>query len=653
MLGNRHMDRHNPSLIGIGGPVEGGTFALAGEEISIGRDHTNGLAINDRSVSRRHCSIRKLAPERFEIRDLGSRNGTAVNGLPVTARVLGDGDEIRLGDCYFRFRLVGSSARQSQAPIHLDEAALDTQTLLLSRLDAAGSHGLELIVKIGMGMQMVRGTEEIAQHLLTCIFEAIPVARGAVLLFDHGRDDPAFACVRDRDGTPQAVLAGSAIVAQVRREGIAVLNSPEGVLAAPIRSQDAILGVIYLEANGLRAAFDDAHLQLAAALGGILGAPFENARRLEWLESENRRLQEAVDLEHDMVGGGPRMREIFQFVGKVAPTDSTVLIRGESGTGKELVARAIHRNSARAGQRFVAINCAALTETLLESELFGHEKGAFTGALVKKLGKLEMADRGSLFLDEVGELPPAFQSKLLRVLQEREFERVGGTEPIRVDVRILAATNRDLESAVAGGAFRKDLYYRLNVVSLAMPALREHREDIPMLARYFAAKHGKRVTRKLSGLSPEALARLEAYDWPGNVRELENAIERAIVLGATDLIIPEDLPEAVLDAPASSEAIGGYHQTVREEKKRAILAALGRTGGSYTEAAKLLGVHPNYLHRLVRNLDMKGRGAERGWPVTTAAGASSIPVGQFRATRDGIDGNHGISGNVESATCRS
>jgi len=595
--------QHNPSLIGIGGPVEGGTFALAGDEISIGRDHTNALAINDRSVSRRHCSIRKLAAERFEIRDLGSRNGTAVNGLPVTARVLGDGDEIRVGDCYFRFRLLGSGARQSQVPVHLDETALQTQTLLLRRLEARGSSGLDLLIKIGMGMQMVRGTEGIAQHLLACVFEAIPAARGAVLLFDHGRDDPAFAWCRDRDGIPQAAPVDSAMVAQVRREGIAALAGSG--LAAPIRSQDAILGVIYLEANGPRAAFDEAHLQLAGAIGGILGAPFENARRLEWLESENRRLQEAVDIEHDMVGGGPRMREIFQFVSKAAPTDSTVLIRGESGTGKELVARAMHRNSPRAGQRFVAINCAALTETLLESELFGHEKGAFTGAIVKKKGKLEMADRGTLFLDEVGELPPAFQSKLLRVLQEREFERVGGTQPIRVDVRILAATNRDLESAVNAGSFRKDLYYRLNVVSLEMPPLRERREDIPMLARYFAAKHGKRVTRKLSGLSPEALSRLEAYDWPGNVRELENAIERAVVLGTTELIIPEDLPEAVLDAPAAAGAIGSYYQTVREEKKHAILAALDRSGGNYTEAAKLLGVHPNYLHRLVRNLDLR------------------------------------------------
>jgi Nif-specific regulatory protein len=596
---------HNPSLVGIGGLVEGSTFALAGEEISIGRDHANPLAINDRSVSRRHCAIRKLAPERFEIRDLGSRNGTAVNGLPITARMLADGDEIRIGDCYFRFSLLGSNARQSQAPVHLDEAALDTRTLLLHRLESGASAGLELVVRIGMGMQMVRGTEEIAEHLLACIFEAIPAARGAVLLFDHGRDDPVFAWSRDRDGTPQTAPVDSAIVAQARHEGIAVLSSEKGVLAAPIRSQDTILGVICLESNGRRAAFDDAHLQLAAAIGGILGAPFENARRLEWLESENRRLQEAVDIEHDMVGGGPRMREIFQLVGKVAPTGSTVLIRGESGTGKELVARAIHRNSPRVGQRFVAINCAALTETLLESELFGHEKGAFTGALLKKLGKLEMADRGTLFLDEVGELPPAFQSKLLRVLQEREFERVGGTQPIRVDVRILAATNRDLESAVSAGAFRKDLYYRLNVVSLEMPPLRDRREDIPMLARYFAVKHGKRLTRKLAGISPDALARLEAYDWPGNVRELENAFERAVVLGATDLIISEDLPEAVLDALAASGEPGEYHERVREEKKRAILAALGRAGGSYTEAAKLLGIHPNYLHRLVRNLNLR------------------------------------------------
>jgi Nif-specific regulatory protein len=272
-----------------------------------------------------------------------------------------------------------------------------------------------------------------------------------------------------------------------------------------------------------------------------------------------------------------------------------------------LVAHAIHRNSPRANQPFVAINCAALSETLLESELFGHERGAFTGAMLQKKGKLEAADHGTLFLDEAGELPLAFQTKLLRVLQEREFERVGGTRPIQVDVRLIAATNRDLESAIANNTFRQDLYYRLNVVSLKMPPLRDRREDIPLLARHFAAKHGKRAKRRLAGISAEALACLESYDWPGNVRELENALERAVVLGSTDLIMPEDLPEAVLETtPASSAVSGGYYETVRDEKKRAILAAIERSGGNYTEAARILGVHPNYLHRLIRNLNLKG-----------------------------------------------
>jgi Nif-specific regulatory protein len=342
-------------------------------------------------------------------------------------------------------------------------------------------------------------------------------------------------------------------------------------------------------------------------VGAILGLALENARRLEWLETENVRLQEASDIEHDMVGVSPRMREVYQFVSKVAPSDSTVLIRGESGTGKELVARAIHRNSPRVGMPFLAINCAALTETLLESELFGHEKGAFTGAFAQKRGKLELADRGTVFLDEVGEMPPACQAKLLRLIQEREFERVGGTRQIRTDIRLIAATNRDLEAALERGTFRKDLYYRLNVVSLTMPPLRDRREDIPLLASHFVAKHGKRARRRVTGIAMEALACLKAHDWPGNVRDLENAIERAVVLGSTDLILAEDLPETVVEsAPQGADAIGGYHEAIHDEKTRVILAALEKAEGSFTEAAKLLGIHANYLHRLVRNLDLRG-----------------------------------------------
>jgi len=342
------------------------------------------------------------------------------------------------------------------------------------------------------------------------------------------------------------------------------------------------------------------------AIAAMSAVALENARHVERLEAENRRLKAEINIEHNMVGESAPMRAIYRLVSRVAPTDSTVLITGESGTGKELVARAIHRNSPRTSKPFVAINCAALTETLLESELFGHEKGAFTGAVAQKKGKLEVADGGTVFLDEMGELAPALQAKLLRVLQEREFERVGGTRPVHIDVRLIAATNRNLTDSVRAGSFRQDLYYRLNVVCIEMPALRQRRDDIPLLASYFAARSGERSKRHVLGVSPEARACLVNYDWPGNVRELENAIERAVVLGSSDFILPEDLPEAVLETEQpAGVAMAKYHETVAEAKKQVIVRAVEQAGGNYTEAAKLLGVHPNYLHRLIRNMNLK------------------------------------------------
>jgi Nif-specific regulatory protein len=300
------------------------------------------------------------------------------------------------------------------------------------------------------------------------------------------------------------------------------------------------------------------------------------------------------------------MRDVFQFIARVAPKDTTALIRGESGTGKELAARALHNNSERAGKPFVAINCAAIAEGLLESELFGHERGAFTGAIAMKKGKLELADGGTVFLDEIGEMSPFLQAKLLRVLQDHEFERVGGQRSMKVDIRLVAATNRDLEEAIRKGTFRVDLYYRLNVVEFVMPPLRERKEDIPLLANYFATKYGAKCKRQVRGISPEALACLVNYDWPGNVRELENAIERAVVLGTEEFILPEDLPEALLEkgSPDSSPATR-YHEAVSAAKKNVILKAIEQANGSVTDAARLLDVHPNYLHRLLRNLNLR------------------------------------------------
>jgi transcriptional regulator with PAS, ATPase and Fis domain len=320
-----------------------------------------------------------------------------------------------------------------------------------------------------------------------------------------------------------------------------------------------------------------------------------------------------VESRHNMIGDSPRMRDIYRFIAKVAATDTVVLILGESGTGKELAARALHCQSPRADAPFLALNCAVLTENLLESELFGHEKGAFTGAVAQKKGKIELAAGGTLFLDEIGELNPLVQAKLLRVLQERKFERVGGNRSIDADVRVIAATNRDLADASDKGLFRWDLYYRLNVISLMMPALREHREDIPALAKHFIAQHREKAGRRVAGLSAGARACLMSYNWPGNVRELENVIQHALVLGSADVIMTEDLPERVTQAESPRTATN-FRQALREAKRNIVTTAIRKAGGDMNQAARSLGIHSTNLYRLIRVLDLKselGEGAER------------------------------------------
>lgn len=339
------------------------------------------------------------------------------------------------------------------------------------------------------------------------------------------------------------------------------------------------------------------------ALATLASAALESVREIETLQVRNALLEERV--ESGILGESPTIHRLLQMVDRLAPLDTTVLVLGESGTGKELVARALHDKSARRQAPFVAINCAALTPSLLESELFGHEKGAFTDAGAQKKGKLEIADGGTVFLDEVGELAPELQAKLLRVLQQREFERVGGTKTLRLDVRLIAATNRDLSSEVKRGAFREDLYHRLNVVAIKTPPLRDRRDDIPLLARHFVSRAAARCGRRVDGISPEAEKCLTLYSWPGNVRELENAIERAVVLGEANQIFPEDLPESVLDAAPVPEVAGAFQSSVGGAKREAILRAWAEAGGDYKVAAKLLGLHPNSLLRLIRNLGLR------------------------------------------------
>jgi len=321
-------------------------------------------------------------------------------------------------------------------------------------------------------------------------------------------------------------------------------------------------------------------------------------RERQRLVAENCELREALAERHrveGIIGDSGRMQEVLSLVRRVAPSDATVLIRGESGTGKELIARALHYASPRAAAPLVKVNCAALAESLLEAELFGHEKGAFTGAVASRKGRFELADGGSIFLDEIGDLPPHLQVKLLRVLQEREFERVGSSRPIKVDVRLLAATHRNLEALVREGRFREDLYYRINVVTIVLPPLRERREDLPPLIehflRAFAGKNGKAIR----GLTREARETLLRYDYPGNIRELENLIERAVVLTRDDVLGVEDLPLA-LEAPASeSGEEAGLIAAVEGLERRMIREALAKADGTQTRAAELLGISERVL----------------------------------------------------------
>ena len=293
---------------------------------------------------------------------------------------------------------------------------------------------------------------------------------------------------------------------------------------------------------------------------------------------------------NNIVGMSPPMQRVFEVVDQVAPSRATVLLTGESGTGKELVANALHQRSPRVNGPFIKLHCAALAESLLESELFGHEKGAFTGALARKDGRFSLADGGTLFLDEIGEISPAIQIKLLRFLQERELERVGGTQTLRVDVRVIAATNKNLAEEVAKGRFREDLYYRLNVVSLELPPLRDRRSDIPALAKFFVDRYAKDNGKAIEGFTPETMELLAAYDWPGNVRELENAIERAVVLATGSLIDTKALPTSVRPrvVPPGMPIVPG--STLADLEKYAILETLKATGGSTSKAAEILGI---------------------------------------------------------------
>jgi Nif-specific regulatory protein len=594
-------------LVARNGPLAGGVLTLA-----------DGLTLSGPDDGRPLCRFRASVDGAFVVETMDDHAPVLVNGLPVATREIEARDELRIGDSQFVVRAEEEAPPSGLAPCPVqirltspphvvfqrgfDEALLSGDVAAAPR----DSRDLAALLRAAAALSSIRGLAQFDAAIAGLVLDAVPGCRVA-LSGAPGTASTLRSAWSARGVTVEPLPVDATLLERAARERTALVVEIDScqVVAAPLMAFGRAVGAIWIEAAP-GTSFDESHVRLLLVIAALAAVAREQWDEAERLLDRNEQLRAEINLEHDMVGTSQPMRQLFERVARVARTDSTILLCGESGTGKELVARAVHRNSARADRPFIAINCAALTETLLESELFGHEKGAFTGAIGLKRGKMELADGGTLFLDEIGELPLPLQAKLLRVIQEREFERVGGTRSVRVDFRLIAATNRDLESATRAGTFRQDLFYRLNVVSLVLPPLRERREDIPLLAEYFVRKHAPRCGRRVDGVEPDALSRLSRHDWPGNVRELENAIEQALALGVSAQITAEDLPSGLIAQPSSRQASSlNYHETIEGTKRDLILRAFEEAEQNHSAAARLLGVHPNYLHRLVKNFDLR------------------------------------------------
>lgn len=607
----------------LAGPLIDNIFELdpAAGEVSLGRESSNAIELRDLQVSRAHAMLRPSSPGAWNIEDLGSSNGTFVNRRRVRSKALRSGDHLQLGDSVFLF-LAEHNEGPGHASVQPDSQPL-LDTVRFAEPPPPGEAALSLLLRFAGALRSWQSLEGLQSEILDLLTEQIPSRRAAVLLLDPGTATIESAWRRQREPGSSEIAVSSTVLRQVVETRSAMLarygpggdaspsesvkaSGVDSVLAVPVLGRDSVDAVLYLDSDDPAAPFLPRHLELAGAVASFAAQPLDSARRIHRLEAEKRRLEADLGRKLDLIGDSAVMRQACAALLRAAPADTTVLILGETGAGKELAARALHENSRRAQGPFIAVNCAAIADNLLESEMFGHERGAFTGAIGQKRGKIELANNGTLFLDEIGELPLQLQAKLLRVLQEREFERVGGSTPVRVNFRLVAATNRNLQEMITEGRFRADLYFRLNVVAVKMPPLRARREDILPLASYFLDRMAAKASRSVHGFSPRARAALAAHDWPGNVRELQNAVERALVFGSSDWIELEDLPEEIVEMlPSSAAGAERYHAQVLESKRRILRAAVERADGRYTEAARALEINPKYLHRLLKAYGLK------------------------------------------------
>ena len=643
-------------LVVVEGPDVGNAFPIPPGGGAVGRGDGSAIQLADPAVSRHHFTIEEDG-ERHVLVDAGSKNRTIVNRAPVERHPLTDGDEISVGTT----RLVylpreGGLAVVPSTPGRLT-IEIPTRELAALRLGEVGG-GREprarrhLAALAGLGEGLRGATDRVAAATAVCeaLRQATQADRAFVLAADGGtRLTPVAASVRTGDPAGTQVTLPEDALKKALDETKAFLLAPAATggrtaLVAPLSGAPGIVVVDRATAPGtgearralpgegrspLEDAWGEDDVLFAACVAALTGAALASLAARDVLAAENKVLEERLGGPRELVGEGGAARALKAFIAKVGPTDSTVLLLGESGAGKEVVASAIHRASRRVKGPFVAVNCAALTETLLESELFGHEKGAFTGATERKAGRFELADGGTLFLDEVGELPLKCQTKFLRVLEERRFERVGGQKVLSTDVRVIAATNRDLAQMVRDGTFREDLFYRLSVIQGDVLPLRARLEDVPALAEHLLGRVRRDVGRRVTGFTPEAMAAMQSYRWPGNVRELRNAIERAVVLGEGDRVRREDLPPQIAGititvAPAASTSAPSLPEapafaspapepasppaprSLRELEKEGIIAALAATNGNKAQAAAVLEIDRSTLYKKLKDYGIEG-----------------------------------------------
>jgi Nif-specific regulatory protein len=617
------------------------------QHFTMGRVATNRIVLKDELCSREHAEV-FFREGKWRVRDNHSLNGTRVNGERIDGEhELAPGDEIHLGKSQLLFvenlkQLpdLPIQSSQSDSAIAIKKRLLNTRYLAPATETATGevaetgdpptlqeprhrlSRDLSLLYRMALEMGSAPSYPEMVKRVLDGLLNAIPADAGAILSLSEGRELELLAHRQRADLPPsyvkisqyvsQEVMASrEAILAEDvahdqhlrNRESLTELRATS-LICAPIIFGEKVLGLVHLYCTDARKALDTEDLEFAVAVARQLGASMHQRERQESLSAENQSLRDQLRVESELVGSSESMKDIEQQIGRVAGTSATVLIRGESGTGKELVARAIHFTSPRREGPFICLNCAALPDTLLESELFGHERGAFTGATEKKIGKFEAADRGTIFLDEIGEMNPGTQAKFLRVLEGHPFERIGGHTQIRVNVRVVAATNQALEQAIQAGSFRRDLFYRLQVVEIRIPPLRERKGDVPLLAEHFLKRFLQETGRKIRGFTPAALKKIEEYNWPGNVRELRNAVERAVALCIGNAIDAKDIWLSSLDvgSPVLANNHGPEYQplNLEEIEKLHIQKTLDYVDWNKSQAAAILKIERSTLDRKIK-----------------------------------------------------